>query len=240
MLSVHPSTTRFHERPASSQGSVWHSLGASGDSGVGSFHGLTVLDENLLAPGSEALHGSQPAELLTYVVEGALRWEDERGSSGVLRAGEVLRSLRGAEHRLREANASQGDWVSFFQIAFGPPRQWMTATHTHRHFPFSSRRGAWRVVASSDGRDGSLPLDEDAVVASVLVEPGQHVVYPLGEQRAAWLHVISGRIHVGDVELSSGDAVSMTDAFALSVTAKERSELLLIEVSRDRPSNGAP
>jgi quercetin 2,3-dioxygenase len=231
MLSVHPSSTRVHERPLASAGSVWHSLGVTADAPLDSFHGMTVLDENLLAPGSEAVRRSTPAEVLTYVVEGALTWEDERGGSGVLRAGEFQRSRRGEEHRLRESNASQGSWVSFFQIAFGPPRAPSTVLHSQRHFTLASRRGSWRLVASPDGRGGSLQLDEDALVSSVIVEPGRHLVYPLGEGRAAWLHVVTGCVRFGEFEFSAGDGVSVTEAFALSVTARERSELLLIEVA---------
>jgi redox-sensitive bicupin YhaK (pirin superfamily) len=231
MLSVYPSSTRLHERPASSAGSVWHSLGTTGDAPRGSFHGMTVLDENLLPPGSESLRRSRPAEVLTYVVEGALTWEDDQGGSGVLQAGEFQTSRRGEE---RESNASEGNWVSYFQIAFGPPRAPASTVHTQRHFTLASRRDTWRVVASPDGRDGSLRLDEDALVSSVIVELGQHVVYPLAPGRAAWLHVVTGRVGFGELEFSAGDGVSVTDAVALSVTARERSELLLIEVAHPR------
>ncbi|MCU0694896.1 MAG: hypothetical protein MUC96_00050 [Myxococcaceae bacterium] len=234
MLSVYPSSTRLHERPASSAGSVWHSLGGARAGQADAFHAMTVLDESLLPPGSEALRRARPAEVLTYVVEGTLTWKADSGDSGVLRAGEFQTSRQGEEH---ETNTSSHDWVSFFQIAFGPPTNPASPAHTQQHFTLASRRGAWRVVASPDGRAGSLHLDVDALVSSVVIEPGQHVIYPLAPGRAAWLHVVTGRVACGDLELSVGDGASVTDASALSVTARERSELLLIEVAAAPPGN---
>ena len=228
MLSVYPSSTRWHER-ARSAGSVWHSLGPAGGP-MTSFHGLKRLEENRLPPGTEAERRSGPEEVLTYVVEGTLAWEDERGGSGVLRAGSFQRSGRGAEHRLRESNASHGDWVSYFHIVFGPPGPG-SAPHSQQHFTVASRRDAWRVVASPDGRDGSLQLDEDAVVSSVILEPGQHLVWPLEERRGVWLQLVSGRVRFGEFEFSAGDAVAISEVFSVAVTAKARTELLLIEVA---------
>src|SRR6185295_16277227 len=111
-------------------------------------------------------------------------------------------------------------------------------------FSAADRRGGLCVVASPDARRGSLRVHEDALLYSALLSPGKHVVHELGEGRRAWLHVVDGKATLGDVVLSTGDGAGITAERAVSLTAREETEILLVDIGAARPRSsnqgGAP
>ena len=52
----------------------------------------------------------------------------------------------------------------------------------------------------------------------------------LPEGRKAWLHVVAGTVAIGDVVMVVGDGVGVTQVPSLSFTAKEPSEILLVDL----------
>lgn len=196
---------------------------------------LYALDEVRLPPGTSIpRHPRRDAELLTYVHEGALAYEDAQGRSGILQAGEFQRLTTGRQARHREANASRVDWAHIFQMAVTPREAELPAGHEERRFSIGYRRGDFCVVASGDGRRGSLLLHQDTLIYSAILSPGQHLVHDLGGQRAAWMHVVQGEVTLGDLILTTGDGAGIAGERAVSLTADRESEILLLDVAMPR------
>jgi redox-sensitive bicupin YhaK (pirin superfamily) len=76
-----------------------------------------------------------------------------------------------------------------------------------------------RLLASADGRQGSLPIHQDASVYATVVEPGNQVGLELKPGRAAWVHVARGSLVVNGNELKAGDGMALTDEKALELKA---------------------
>lgn len=199
---------------------------------VDDFGVLYALDEVRLPPGTSIpRHPRRDAELLTYVHQGALAYEDAQGRSGVLQAGEFQRLTSGRQARHRETNASRVDWAHVFQMAVTPREADLPAGHEEQRFSVGQRRGELCVVASSDGRRGSLQLHQDTLIYSALLATGQHLVHDLGGKRAAWMHVVEGEVTLGDLILMSGDGAGIAGERAVSLTANRETELLLLDVA---------
>jgi redox-sensitive bicupin YhaK (pirin superfamily) len=128
-------------------------------------------------------------------------------------------------------NGSATDPARTLQCCFTPDRNSVKTRPEKRHFPIAERRGILRLVFSPDGRNGSLRLRQNARGYSSVLDPGHHVVHELMEGRAAWLQVLSGRIQLIDQILVAGDAASFVDESAVSMTARESSEILLVELT---------
>jgi hypothetical protein len=94
----------------------------------------------------------------------------------------------------------------------------------------AERRGLLCVVASPDGRTGSLHVHQDIRIYSTLLDAGQHVVHELRPGRGAWLHVVSGEATLGDLVLGTGDGVGLSGEPAVSFTAREATEILLVDL----------
>jgi quercetin 2,3-dioxygenase len=192
---------------------------------------IETLDENRLPPrGDVPCYAREEAEIVTYVREGTVVYEDSMGHPGVIHAGEFQRVIAALGARHGEANASRADWAHVFRIRLHRSAAALEPGREQKRFSAAERRGGLCLVASPDARRGSLRLHQDARMYSALLEPGQHVVHELTPGRAAWLHIVQGEVTLGDLVLTAGDGAGITTERAVSLTAREDSEILLFDV----------
>lgn len=231
MIMLRRATERRHDRQRKQD--IWHTFNSDSrdDPLASGFRTLEALDENRLGPGGGARrHSHRNAEIVTYVREGALAHEDTLGRSGVIHAGEFQCMAAGNGIRHSETNVSRTDSAHVFQIWLRSSEAGLEPTHEQKRFSAADRRGELRVIASPDGRRGSLMVHQDALIYSALLDPGLHVVYALSPGRSAWLHIVEGEVKFGDVVLSAGDGAGITGERAVSLTAREETEILLFDL----------
>ena len=234
MMRLRRAEDRHHD--SDSKQEVWRTFAPPGRG----FGVLELLDEDRLGPGEAVLGiAHHDAEVITYVREGALAHGDSSGHSGVIQTGEFHRLTPGPNIRHSVTNASLVEWAHIFRIAIRPREVGLACSLEQKRFYAADRRGLLCVVASADGQRGSLRLQQDALVYSGLLEPGQHVIHELSTGRSAWLHVVQGAVTLGDLVLSRGDGVGFTGDRAVSLTAREASEILLLDLGA-RVARGAP
>ena len=199
---------------------------------------LEILKEDRLPPGAGVpLHSHHDGEIVTYVREGALAYEDSMGRSGVIHAGEFQRMTAGRDIRHSETNASRTDWAHVFQIWLRPSEAGLEPSHEQKRFSAAERRGVLCVVASPDARRGSLRLQQDALMYSAMLDSGQHVVHELAPQRIAWLHIVSGEAGLQGLVLAAGDGVGIATERAVSLTARKEAEILLLDLREEPPKS---
>lgn len=198
------------------------------------FGDLGGLADVRLEPGVGIPPGpAHDAEIVTYVAEGALAYEDASGRSGIAYAGEFLRTTAIRAVRRDEANGSETDRTRVLQLWLRSSEAALVTSYEQRRFTRAERRGRLRVVASPDGRNGSLHIDHDALLYSCLLERGQHVVHGLSQVRMAWIHVVLGALSLDEFVLTAGDGAGVSRERAVSVTALERSEILLLDLAQE-------
>lgn len=201
------------------------------------FGSLGSLSERRLPPRAIASRTSHhDAEIVTYVREGALAYEDAPRRAGVIQAGEFQGTTAGRGIRRSERNASRSNWAQVFQLLLAPSEPGLEPRHEQKRFSTAQRRGGLCVVASADARRGSLRIHQDALTCSALLEPGQHLVHELLPGRMAWIHIVAGEVTLGDVVLSTGDGAGVTAERAVSLTALSETEILLLDL-REEPSS---
>jgi redox-sensitive bicupin YhaK (pirin superfamily) len=218
---------------------VWHTFGptAQADPSAEAPGILLAFDEARLPPGGALPRQPDwPAEILTIVDEGALAYEDSKGGSGVLRAGEVQRLTAGRGTHHTEANASRIDWAHLFQIWLRPAENGLQSIRQQKRFSAADRRKTPCAVASSDGRKGSLRLHQDVLVLSTILPEGHHMLHELHQGRSAWVHVVRGAARVGDVILSTGDGAGFSEERVVSLLPHEETEILLIDFAGPLPT----
>lgn len=169
-------------------------------------------------------------EIISYVLEGALAHKDSLGTGSVLRPGEFQRMTAGTGIRHSEFNPSETELVHFYQIWIVPERPGLPPSYEQRAFPEEERRGRLRVVASPDGRDGSLTIRQDAEVFLSSLGDNQQVTHELKPGRYAWLQVLRGVVQLNGLSLAVGDGVAVSEESALVVRATEPSEIMLFDL----------
>jgi len=196
------------------------------------FRTLEALNEESPLPGM-GLHPDQPEdlEIITYVREGALMNLD--GSDGVGRIGptEFRRANVSAKFRFRVINGSLLNPAHVFQSCITSDGADVQPGTEQKRFPVADRKGVLRLVASLDGKDGSLQIHQDVQMYSSVLLVGHHLVHELTLGRAAWLHVIKGRVALREHFLGTGDAVGVEDEGALAFSAQVPSEVLLFNLA---------
>ncbi len=208
-----------------------------GDALADSLEILKTLSEDILPPGASVLHQvHHDAETITYVRDGALAYDDSIGRSGIIHAGEFQRVTIGRGVGHSETNASQTDWAHVFQIQLCPSQAMSGFSQDLRWFSAAERRGVLRVVASPDGQRGSLRVYQDVLIYSAILDRGRHVVHELLQGLRAWLYLVKGEAVLGDVVLTSGDGAGVTAERGVSLTARENTEILLLDL-REVPNS---
>src|SRR5262245_32286979 len=138
------------------------------------FRSLRVINDDQVAPGQGfGMHPHRDMEIVTYVLSGALEHRDSLGTGEVIRPGEVQRMTAGTGIRHSEFNPSPTEPVHLLQIWLLPERRGLEPSYEQKAFPESERRNRWRLVASPDGRDGSVTIRQDAAMSVTTLDPGK-------------------------------------------------------------------
>ncbi len=234
MITIRRADERRHDRHRKQD--VWATFfeQAPTEPLAGGFGALDLLNEGRVPPAAVVVCPTvlppSDAEIVTYVHEGVLAYEDSTGRSGIIAAGEFHRRNAGRTIRHSETNASRTDSAHLFRIWLRPLQSGLEPGDEQRRFGMAERRNGLCVVASPDGRRGSLRIRMEALIFSAVLDSGQHVVRELGPGRGAWLHIVQGSVTLENMVLTAGDGAGITTECAVSLTARERTEILLLEV----------
>jgi redox-sensitive bicupin YhaK (pirin superfamily) len=196
------------------------------------FGALRVINEDRVRGGGGFdTHGHRDMEIISYVLDGALEHRDSIGTGSVIRPGDVQRMSAGTGIRHSEFNHSKQSPVHFLQIWLLPERAGITPGYEQKTFDAADKRGKLRLVASPDGRDGSVTVHQDAQLYASLLDRGDRVTHALRPARRAWVQVARGEVEVNGETLSAGDGAAISDEREVSITARAaNSEILLFDL----------
>jgi redox-sensitive bicupin YhaK (pirin superfamily) len=174
------------------------------------FGPLRVINEDRVQPGQGfGTHGHSDMEIISYVLDGGLAHKDSMGNGSVIRPGDVQRMSAGTGVRHSEYNASDRDPVHFLQIWIEPSERGIAPSYEEKHFDDASKRGKLRLIASRDGRDGSVRVHQDADLYAALVDGDESVSFTPAPGRRVFVHVVRGEAEVNGQPLEAGDAMKL-------------------------------
>jgi redox-sensitive bicupin YhaK (pirin superfamily) len=197
------------------------------------FGPLRVINEDRVAPGRGFdTHGHQDMEIISYVLDGALEHKDSIGTGSVIRPGDVQVMSAGTGIRHSEFNPSKNEPVHFLQIWVLPDKQGLAPRYDQKSFPSAEKRDRLRLVGSSDGRDGSIVIHQDADIYDALLSRGHAVTHALKAGRKSWIQVVGGVVEVNGKAAVAGDGVAVEDESAVSITARaDGTEVLVFDLA---------
>lgn len=228
-------------RPAAERGHTdfgwldsWHSFsfGDYQDFDHMGFHSLRVINDDRVAGGGGfPTHPHRDMEIITWVLSGALEHKDSLGTGSVIRAGDVQRMTAGTGILHSEFNASKTQPVHLLQIWIFPDKRGLKPGYAQTSFPAADRKGQLKLIASRDGRDGSISFNQDSSVYAAALSPGNRLEHALTPGRAAWVQVATGAITLNDKRLNAGDGAAVTDESRLELVGVEEGETLLFDLN---------
>jgi quercetin 2,3-dioxygenase len=195
------------------------------------FGALRVINDDRVAPGGGFdTHGHKDMEIFSYVLEGALAHRDSLGSGSVIRPGDVQLMSAGTGILHSEFNASDRYPVHFLQVWIVPQMQGMAPSYAEKHFPEDERRNRLKVIVSTDGRDGSLKIHQDAAIHAGTLDEDARLTQTLKSDRRYWLHVAKGTLDVQGHSVEQGDGLAIVQEGKLNLSARTPSEILLFDL----------
>ena len=192
---------------------------------------LRVINEDRVEPGKGfGTHGHRDMEIISYVLAGELQHKDSMGNGTVIRPGDVQRMSAGTGVQHSEFNPSPDSPVHFLQIWIEPAARGMSPSYEQKFFAPEDKRGQLRLLASQDGRAGSVTVHRDADLYASRLAPGEQVSHRLAAGRRAYLHLIRGAVRLNGVALATGDAARIEAEEELAIAAEAESEVLLFDL----------
>lgn len=195
------------------------------------FRKLRVINEDWIAGGGGfAPHGHRNMEIITYVLNGALEHQDSMGNRSVIRAGDVQRMSAGTGVTHSEYNHSKTDAVHLLQIWVLPAENGIEPEYEQKLFSPEEKSGQLRLIASQDGRDGSITVHTDLNLYATVLSEGQSVTHEIKHDRHLWVQVARGSVVVNGEPLHQGDAVAIETVSTLEIVGKDDAEVLVFDL----------
>jgi len=193
---------------------------------------LRVINEDRVQAGQGfGTHSHRDMEIISYVLDGGLAHKDSMGNGSVIRRGDVQRMSAGTGVSHSEFNASDRDPVHFLQIWIEPSVRGVKPSYEEKKFDDASKRGILRLIASPEGRDGSVTIHQDANLYAALIDGSESVVFEPRPGRKAYVHVIKGEAEVNGQPLAAGDAIKLADESAVRIERGRGAEVLLFDLA---------
>ncbi len=196
--------------------------------GVGN---LRVINEDRIAPGTGfGTHSHRDMEIVSYVLEGALGHKDSIGNGASIVPGEVQRMSAGSGIAHSEFNHAADQTTHFLQIWLLPKQRGIAPGYEQKAFPEADKRGRLRLVASNDGRDGSVPINADAAMYAGLIDGSESADLALDPQRLAYVHLVRGAASVNGQALQAGDAARLDGETRLVIDQGRGAEVIVFDL----------
>lgn len=195
------------------------------------FRSLRVINDDLVMPGKGfGTHPHRDMEIITYILSGALAHKDSMGNGRVIGTGEVQYMAAGTGVQHSEFNPAKDEAVHLLQIWIQPDRKGVAPRYAEKSLK-DAAPARLHLVTSKTGRDGSIPINQDADLWLAKLEPGNTVTHNLNAGRHAWVHVAEGEVTLDGKTLSGGDAAAIDEQGALELSATKPSQVLLFDLN---------
>ena len=195
------------------------------------FGPLRVINDDTVQPGQGfGTHGHRDMEIITYVLDGAVEHKDSMGNGSIIRPGNVQRMSAGTSVRHSEFNPSRDERVHFLQIWIEPKITGVKPGYEEKQFGLADKKGQLRLVASPNGREGSVTIHQDATVYASMLDGKDAVTHRLATGRRAYIHVARGAVKVNGTALKDGDGARVENESSIELKDAREAEVLLFDL----------
>ncbi len=231
MLTVRKSEDRGHADHGWLQSRFSFSFAEYHDPAHVHFGPLRVINDDYIAAGQGfGMHGHRDMEIVTYVLEGAIAHKDSLGNHGEIRPGEVQRMSAGTGIMHSEFNPLNDVRTHMLQIWIVPDRTGSPASYEQTAFSDSDKRGKLRLIASPDGAQGSVTIQQNAQLYAGLFDGDEVASHTLQAGRQAYVHVARGSVTVTGGARSAGDALMIENEKLVDLSKGDAAEVLLFDL----------
>jgi redox-sensitive bicupin YhaK (pirin superfamily) len=130
-----------------------------------------------------------------------------------------------------EFNAARDATTHFLQIWILPSERGIDPGYEQKAFSTADKRGRLKLVASPDGRDGSVTVHADARLHAGLFDGDETAELALQPGRLAYVHLARGTLDVNGQRLKAGDAALLRNEQRLALSGGDGAEVLVFDLA---------
>ena len=196
------------------------------------FRTLRVMNDDRVAGGGGfPMHPHRDMEIVTYVLDGALEHRDSMGNGSVIKPGDIQYMGAGTGVTHSEFNASETESVHLYQIWMFPEKQGLKPRYDQKTFSEAEKRGKLRLLASPDGREGSVKIRQNNELYASVLAKGETVKHELQPERHAYVQVARGSLTLNGRKLDEGDGAAISGEGTVKLTGEKDAEVLLFDLA---------
>ena len=232
MLTLRPSAARGYAEHGWLKS--FHSFSFAGyyDPDHMGFGNLRVINEDRIEPGRGfGTHGHKDMEIISYVLSGNLAHKDSMGNVKGIPPGDVQRMSAGTGVQHSEFNHADGQITHLLQIWIEPNVTGIAPSYEQKTFADAEKRGKLRLVASSDGAQGSVTIHADAKIYAGLFDADETAALALNPKRKTYVHLVKGDLEVNGQKLIQGDAAMLEAQSSLELGKGRGAEVLVFDLA---------
>lgn len=193
---------------------------------------LRVINDDIISAGAGfGEHPHDNMEILTYVLEGGVEHKDSMGNGSVIHPGDIQYMAAGSGVTHSEFNHYKDRPTHLLQIWITPNVQNAPPRYEQKNIPLAEKENRLALVASNDGRDGSIAISQDAQMYQMLLsDETKHIRHDVNDGRKVWVHVARGKVTVNGHVLEAGDGAAISDEDVLFSKGK-KADILLFDMA---------
>ncbi len=175
-------------------------------------------------------HPHSDMEVVTIVLSGQIKHEDNLGNAVVTEAGGVQRMTAGTGIVHAEYNASATEPLNLLQLWFMPRERGLAPSFEAKRYDESKLANAWLPVVAPEGSEQAAKIHQDMTIYMSRLDAGKQLSFEQKAGRSAYLYVIEGQLQVNNSSLANGDTARITDTPRLELAANAPTHLMLIDL----------
>jgi redox-sensitive bicupin YhaK (pirin superfamily) len=193
---------------------------------------LRVLNDDTIEGGQGfGTHPHNDMEIVTIPLEGAIAHKDSTGGEGVIYPDEIQVMSAGTGIQHSEFNHLKDGTTKLLQLWIFPDKKGHKPRYNQKFFYSEERKNKLQYIVTPEKKDGNLWFNQDAYLSLTDLQKDKTINYKIHTKgNGVYLFLIDGNVSVGDETLSRRDGIGIWEIDEFSITAKEDSYLLLIEV----------
>ncbi|MCW3162618.1 pirin family protein [Chryseobacterium oryctis] len=199
---------------------------------------LRVLNDDTVSQGMGfGTHPHRDMEIISIPLEGDLEHKDSKGTTAVIKKGEIQVMSAGTGIMHSEYNKNKDQAVKFLQIWVFPKELGVEPRYDQKSIKEGEKINNFQQILSPNKNDDGVWIHQDAWFNLANFTKGNGKNYTLNKKgNGVYAFVLKGSAKVGERVLNERDGLGIWDTQSFNIEAVEDAEILLMEVPMELPS----
>lgn len=213
------------------KGSHIFSFGEFYDPKNTAFGPMRVCNDDTISPGRGfGAHPHSDMEIVSIVLSGRLRHEDNLGNVAETEFGGIQRMSAGTGAIHTEHNPSDSEPVRLLQLWFMPQIRGTAPSYTTGRFDPKKLEGRLLPVVAAVGSEEIVDIAQDMTIYLGRMASNQEIMYTQTEGRRTFIYLIEGEMQVNEEALRAGDSARIEAIQELKLTAEVGAFVMLVDL----------